>query len=83
MDLLTLLSDDIWPDISVFYSPVLAAYSQKTVAQICSKTKSLVGSMVLEVVIYSSKTDLSNHFGHRISICILCESHFFFWIYRC
>ena len=72
MDLFTLLPDDIWPDISVFYSPVLAVYSQKTVAQIRNKTKSLVGSMVLEVVIYSSETYLSNHFGHRISICILC-----------
>ena len=58
MDLLTLLSDNLWADIPVVHSPVLAVYSEETVAKIRCKTKPLVGSVVLEVIIYSGETDL-------------------------
>ncbi len=78
MDLLTLLSDYLWADIPMLLTPVLAVYSKETMAQIRCEIKSLVGSSVLEAVIYSSETDLSNHFGHRISVRILRQSYLLF-----
>lgn len=63
MDLLTLLPDNLWPDIPVFHSPVLAVYSKEAVAQIRSEAKSLVGGVVLEAVVYTREADLSYYFG--------------------
>lgn len=72
MDLFTLLSVGLWADIPVVHATFLAVYPKETVAKIRRATKSLVGSVVLEAVIYPSEADLSNLFGYWFSIRILC-----------
>jgi len=72
VDLFTLLSVGLWVDIPVVHATFLAVYPKGTVAKIRRATKLLVGSVVLEAVIYPSETDLSNLFGYWFSIRILC-----------